>query len=97
MRAAEAGLALDERADPIGEVCLELVALRVGQPAGLDRVGEVGLRGGDESVDEAVDGLALGLGDLREARAVVQLLAQLGVGDAEVVGGGFEPAEEVAA
>ena len=96
-RPAEAGLALDERLDPVGQLGLELVPLRVGEPAVLDRVGELRLGGLDESGDEALDGLALCLGDLRQARAITQLLVQLRLGQAEVVRGRVEAAEEVVA
>jgi hypothetical protein len=68
-----------------------LVGLSLGDLARSDCGGELGLLGGDERVDQALDGLATRrAGDLGERLAGLERREQVGLGDTEVRGGGSE-------
>ena len=79
--------------DPLRQVGEDLVALLLGEPPGLDGGGDVLLRRVDHRLDEAVDGLALGTGNLGERVAALEPLAQLVAGQTEVGRGSFEASE----
>src|SRR5207253_8829738 len=85
---------VDKVLDAVAETADHLVLLRLRQTPGDNRAVELLLRRVDDRIDEPADRLAVRLGNLREALAAPELGPQLGLRQAEVVGGGGEISEK---
>jgi hypothetical protein len=81
----------DQVLDPGGHAVEDLLLLGCCDPLVGDRLVEAGLDRRGQRLLEAGRRLALGLGDVGERLAGPKLLAQLGVGQAQVRGGGADP------
>ena len=90
-------LAVDEVVQVVGRPLQELVGLRLRDRAGLDCRVELRLRVGRQRLLEAVDRLALCLGDLGERLPRFELRAKLRLRQAEVLRGRFERGRAVMA